>query len=1340
MDEARVLADTDGERGARWAWVTAAAAALIAAAWWLRGAAPWSLGVAMGGGLLMLLLGTRLASGRRRAAIAAVLVLLAAAAAIPGQRALWQMHRNWGAYAARTEAEGLAALRQGVERAVRLARASAVDALDAPAGASGLPVLPQLPASDGDLGVVRYRGGVPLAWSGMMRVPPNPLTARIGAAFTPFYLVVYASESRGNERAIATVIVHAEPPADQLGSQIDATVLRRMGGGTFSYATAGDGEAVQPVSVDGTVLFSVRPSSPTPMAAEVAVLENARRAVGPFLALALLAMVAAAWGRGASLQLRLVALWVVFVIVATVPLNAYSNVSRIFDPAVYFARFGGPFTATLAALAITSATALLALIALQRSPGRVLSRRQAVLAVLIIAVLGPLLLRDLALGIVLPADGSSFALWGAWQGALFLAAMAIVVGGIAAGRDALSARRGLPPWVGPVIAGTAAFAAPILWRAPEGWPDWYTAAWAAAFLALALARRSPWFIVSCALVAGPGAVTLVWGATSRARVELARADVARLRTPDVEVVALLERYIRQEQAQGAPTTRAELLSRYVRSELSAAGALAHLASWRPDGALQALFDVAPFPEDVTEVQRLSNTARKTGDLQVARARATPWLQLIVAVPHPGGAVSTIVVAPRSRLLPDDPYAALLGLSPASAGDAPYSMAIDGTGPAGTVVPNAERWQRRGTELHGDWTINGVNGALRTHASVELRSMETLAPRGALLVLADVLAVGLLWLANVGAGGALRRWLRLRRDAWLGSFRVRISLGLFIFALLPVVAFAAVAVRRLQSDDRRSRELVVLETLRGAISTGEDLQLSAMARRFGTPLLLYGDGVLRVATEPLHELLAPTGRFLAPALLASAGREDLMATTREEPLGTSKVLVGYRSIDQPNLPVRYVLAAPARTDALDLDRRRNDLIILLLFAASAAAIAAFWLSGVVARELALPIEALRSNALAVAAGASPELPRTQVSEFVPVFRAFRRMTDDLGDSRRALEDAQRRTAAVLLHVASGVIALDEAGVVVLANPRAEAIIGSSIEPGVALEGLAGAALAGEARRFATGDEVEREFDLPAGSRRLHARLTRLPSGRAVVVTVDDVTELARAQRVLAWGEMARQVAHEIKNPLTPIRLGVQHLQRARHDARVDFDEVLERNVGRILAEIDRLDEIARTFSRFGTSPAARPAAEGVVVGELLRDVVALEGLGDDGGVRWQVEVADDLPRAIARDDEFREVVLNLLENARLAGAQTVTVLARAREGIVTVRVHDDGHGVPAESVPRVFEPHFSTRTSGSGLGLAICKRLVEGWGGSIALESAPGAGTTVILTLAIAPQTGEIPLT
>jgi nitrogen fixation/metabolism regulation signal transduction histidine kinase len=223
------------------------------------------------------------------------------------------------------------------------------------------------------------------------------------------------------------------------------------------------------------------------------------------------------------------------------------------------------------------------------------------------------------------------------------------------------------------------------------------------------------------------------------------------------------------------------------------------------------------------------------------------------------------------------------------------------------------------------------------------------------------------------------------------------------------------------------------------------------------------------------------------------------------------------------------------------------------------------------------------------------------------------------------------------------------------------------------------------------------------------------------------EVARAERVLAWGEMARQVAHEIKNPLTPIRLGVQHLRRARSDPRVDFDAVLNDNVRRILAEIDRLDEIARSFSRYGSAPADLPPAVDVDVAAVVKDVVGLEQMGDRL-VAWQVRGADHPVWGMAQRDAMRDVLLNVFENARLAGARRVEITVRGEEGRVTIETVDDGAGIPSAVMPRVFEPHFSTRTTGSGLGLAVSRRLIEAWGGEIAINSEEGNGTRVLIVL------------
>ncbi|HET7463726.1 MAG TPA: ATP-binding protein, partial [Longimicrobium sp.] len=205
---------------------------------------------------------------------------------------------------------------------------------------------------------------------------------------------------------------------------------------------------------------------------------------------------------------------------------------------------------------------------------------------------------------------------------------------------------------------------------------------------------------------------------------------------------------------------------------------------------------------------------------------------------------------------------------------------------------------------------------------------------------------------------------------------------------------------------------------------------------------------------------------------------------------------------------------------------------------------------------------------------------------------------------------------------------------------------------------------------------------------------------------------------------------------PIKLAVQHVRRAWADGRDDFGGILDRNVEAVLREIDRLGEIARAFSRFGTPQESAEPAEPLDVRRVAEDTLALYRGGEDG-IAYLLEVEEGTPRALAREGELREVLVNLLENARGAldgGGGRVRIVAGPAGGGAWVRldVEDTGEGIAPELLPRIFEPRFSTRTSGTGLGLAIVRRMVESWGAEITVDSTPGTGTTVHLRLRAAP--------
>jgi signal transduction histidine kinase len=1336
-------------------WLATGAVAVLTAAQWLRTpSVPYLVGTIVATAFT---LGASVRFGARRrwsAGFIAAMTAFAIAAAI-AQRSVARIDHTWDAYRAEIEFGAAEKLERGLLATAAELTDVARRALDAPTDPSAaFEALSSLAervhgtrwwqrSSNGlgERGVAVYRDGRPVAWAGTTRVAVDTLEARLGAVFSPFYLTLYATAIRGNVRAVATALVHADPPADRLAQALDAAVARESGVRGYEYQPAAQAPSGFTMFASRTdTLFGARPAPVTPSEARLRAVEEATRRGAVLLALALAFLLIGAWSRPSPLPQRLVCVVTAVAAVALVPLNpTFSSVTRLFDPVVYLAPLGGPLTASVGALMLTSGLVLLGLLAVLRSATRVRSRWVALFGVLAIAGIGPFLLRDLARGISPPPWGVTSGLWLAWESALFLAGVAILLAGVSAGQALLGRARGLSPAIAPAFAAVAAVVAPLLWRSPGEWPDWYPAMWILAIGALALARRSRGFVLTAAVVAGCGAATLVWGTVAKKRVELAERDVAGLSTPDSLAEGLLSRMARELEQGPPPTSRADLLDRYVRSDLDDAGYSAELTTWRwtEDDGLRtdASLVLSEFQQELLEVAGVVAEARRTGAPVMRAGRGASGAHLVLAVPHGYGQITSVAVPPRTRLIRDDPFSALIGLAPPAAAEPPYSL---------TLAPNVSenprvgtaKWQRIGDELHGDWVITASDGPTRVHVEVELRSPAALIQRGVLVVLLDLMLVTVIWTLNAAADGGLVRWASARVGRWVESYRARLTFSLFGFFVVPAVVFAVWSYQRLRSDDRQSRDLLVRETLRAFTTSRRFGDLAEEEERLGAPLFLYADGELRAASDSLYDQIAPLGRFLPTSIALSVSLGDEVASSARHDVGRVPTLVGYRAVPiGPGSP-RIVVGAPARTDELALDRQRRDLGILVLFATAAGALAALWLSGIAARTFARPIGELQRAALAIAAGErEPDLAERPWFEFRPVFSAFRRMAADLSGSRTALEEAQRRTAAVLRNVASGVIAVDTNLDISLANPQADALLGQPLPPGTPLERVADHEISERVRGFLENERGndEEEFDLELRGRQIHGRLARLGRRAGVVLTLDDVTELARAQRVLAWGEMARQVAHEIKNPLTPIRLGVQHLKRAHRDGRVDFERVLDQNVGRILAEIDRLDEIARAFSRYGTAPAERPPGTTIDVAAIVRDVVELERMGE-GDVNWRVTGADEPAVAIASGDELREVLLNVLENARLASARHVDVTIERTSDRVQIVIADDGIGIPDDVLPKVFEPHFSTRTSGSGLGLAISRSLVDAWGGEITVSSTRGNGTRVVIALAAGPQT------
>ena len=227
-----------------------------------------------------------------------------------------------------------------------------------------------------------------------------------------------------------------------------------------------------------------------------------------------------------------------------------------------------------------------------------------------------------------------------------------------------------------------------------------------------------------------------------------------------------------------------------------------------------------------------------------------------------------------------------------------------------------------------------------------------------------------------------------------------------------------------------------------------------------------------------------------------------------------------------------------------------------------------------------------------------------------------------------------------------------------------------------------------------------------------------------------TQLERTHRLEAWAEMARQVAHEIKNPLTPIQLSAEHLQRVHADRGRPMGPVLESCVNSILSQVHLLRQISAEFSNFASSPTAKPSPTDVP--EIVVEVLAPYRTGLAGRIDIHNRVPP-LPRAYVDRTLIARALANVVENALYAmpGGGSLTVDARVEGEFIVLAITDTGVGMDEEALARVFEPYFSTKTTGTGLGLPIARRNIELSGGTIEVASAKGRGTVVILRLPVA---------
>lgn len=447
--------------------------------------------------------------------------------------------------------------------------------------------------------------------------------------------------------------------------------------------------------------------------------------------------------------------------------------------------------------------------------------------------------------------------------------------------------------------------------------------------------------------------------------------------------------------------------------------------------------------------------------------------------------------------------------------------------------------------------------------------------------------------------------------------------------------------------------------------------------------------------------------------------------------------------------------------------RNMILLTLGLFTVLVLFSSMWFALFLSKQVTVPIEALAEGTREVARGnLGHQVDVAATDELGTLVTSFNQMTGQLADSRRQVDEftrslqqavqeiEQRRQLMETIqeNIPTGVLSLDSSGAITRSNRSVARIFGDKARKAASLAQVMGddAARALEVlmRKALRMGAASKEIEIALGDRVLHAAVTVSALGPrrsnpGYVVVIDDLTDLLRAQKAAAWQEVAQRIAHEIKNPLTPIQLSAQRLARflERETAAQgqtgapslpdDFSALARECTALIEREVATLKSLVDEFSQFARFPASKPEPaeiNAIVSGAL--DVFA----GRLDGVHVRTDLAPHLPQVKADPELMRRVLVNLVDNAAEAmeGATykelTVATHLVADGETVEIVVADSGHGISPEDKDKLFLPRFSTRGRGTGLGLAIAARIVADHGGAIHVEDNSPVGARFVIRL------------
>ena len=536
--------------------------------------------------------------------------------------------------------------------------------------------------------------------------------------------------------------------------------------------------------------------------------------------------------------------------------------------------------------------------------------------------------------------------------------------------------------------------------------------------------------------------------------------------------------------------------------------------------------------------------------------------------------------------------------------------------------------------------------------------------------------------------------------------------------------------------------------------GRFLTAQATIRSVPVAYLIDENSKLLASAGPLYKnpyVPPPDGAIDAAkagkAVVIAPGKTNKVAAVKKLDDFTNTYLYIVRPVNPQVLQhLRQTRATVAEYRSLAERRTGVQIAFALMYIAIALTLllAAIWIGLWFANRLVAPIRQLIGAAQEVSSGnlavqVSPSDTEGDLRQLGTTFNSMtedlREQRDELVDTNAILDERRRFIETVLSGVTAGIIGLDTKGKITLANRSAENLLGAAKKP------VTGKAIATAIPEFsnlferakkANGKPVQEQIQLVRSGQEYNyaARVTSEQAGArhyGYVVTFDDITELVSAQRSTAWADIARRIAHEIKNPLTPIQLSAERIRRKYGESITHDREIFDRCTDTIIRQVGDIGRMVDEFSAFARMPKPNMALNDV--GKIVSDAVFLFQVSRPD-INFEIDTPAKPVTMNCDERLMAQAVTNLVKNASEAigedskGEGLVLTRIRARAGRVIVEVIDNGIGLPKENRNRLVEPYMTTREKGTGLGLAIVQKIVEQHGGRLQLRDAPKmAGTS-----------------